>query len=136
VTLSVPSGAALSPEDRALLRGDAYAWMVTLDPGGTPAASILWVDADETRVLVNTAEGRRKERNASRDPRVTVAIERDPYSWISIEGVVEERVTGPEAETHIDALSRRYDGEPWTPVPGQVRVLFKIRPVRIVRYAK
>jgi PPOX class probable F420-dependent enzyme len=134
LTLSVPAGSSLTPEDRALLRGDAYAWLVTLDPDGSPAASILWVDADETRVLVNTAEGRRKERNASRDPRVTVGIERDPYSWISIEGLVDERVTGPEAETHIDALSRRYDGEPWTPVEGQVRVLFKIRPVRIVRY--
>jgi PPOX class probable F420-dependent enzyme len=126
----------LTPEDRELLRGDAYAWFVTLDADGTPAASILWVDADETRVLVNTAEGRRKERNASRNPRVTVAVERDPYHWLSIEGVVDERVTGPEAEAHIDTLSRRYDGEPWTPVQGQVRVLFKIRPVRIVRYAE
>jgi PPOX class probable F420-dependent enzyme len=126
----------LTPKDRELLRGDAYAWLVTLDADGTPAASILWVDADETRVLVNTAEGRRKERNASRDPRVTVAVERDPYHWLSIEGVVDERVTGPEAEAHIDTLSRRYDGEPWTPVQGQVRVLFKIRPVRIVRYAE
>ena len=134
MTAASAAGSALTPEDRALLREDVYAWFVTLDADGTPAASILWVDADETRVLVNTAEGRRKERNASRDPRVTVAVERDPYSWLSIEGVVDERVTGPEAESHIDTLSRRYDGEPWTPVEGQVRVLFKIRPVRIVRY--
>jgi PPOX class probable F420-dependent enzyme len=134
VTPASTPGVVLTPEDRALLRGDVYAWFITLDADGTPAASILWVDADDTRVLVNTAEGRRKERNASRDPRVTVAVERDPYNWVSIEGVVDERVTGPEAESHIDTLSRRYDGEPWTPVEGQVRVLFKIRPVRIVRY--
>jgi len=134
VTAASAAGSALTPEDRALLRGDVYAWFVTLDDDGSPAASILWVDADETHVLVNTAEGRRKERNASRDPRVTVAVQRDPYNWLSIEGVVDERVTGPDAESHIDALSRRYDGEPWTPVAGQVRVLFKIRPVRIVRY--
>ena len=47
---------------------------------------------------------------------------------------ISEPDPGPEAEAHIDALSRRYDHEPWTPAPGQVRVLFRIRPKNIVRY--
>jgi PPOX class probable F420-dependent enzyme len=128
--------ASLEPDDLELLRGENYAWFVTLDPDGSPVASITWVDADERHVLVNTAEGRRKDRNAARDPRVVVAVQAfdDAYRWISVEGVVEERLTGPEAEEHIDALSRRYDNEPWTPKPGQVRVLFRIRPKNIVRY--
>jgi PPOX class probable F420-dependent enzyme len=128
--------ASLTPDDLALLHGENYAWVVTLDPGGAPTTSITWVDADPTHVLINTAVGRRKERNATRDPRVVVGVQAhgDAYRWISIEGSVEERITGPEAEAHIDVLSRRYDHEPWTPKQGQVRVLFKIRPERVVRY--
>jgi len=62
--------ASLEPDDLELLRGENYAWFVTLDPDGSPVASITWVDADERHVLINTAEGRRKDRNAARDPRV------------------------------------------------------------------
>jgi PPOX class probable F420-dependent enzyme len=128
----------LTPGDLELLRGDNYAWIVTLNADGTPAASITWIDATETHVLVNTAAGRRKDHNVRRDPRVTVALQRhgDAYRWISIEGFVEHRETGPEAEAHIDVLCRRYDGEPWTPVEGQERVRWHVRPTRIVRYGE
>jgi hypothetical protein len=51
-----------------------------------------------------------------------------------VDGVVEDFVTGDEAEQHIDALNRRYhDGEPWTYTPGQQRVMYRIRPDRILR---
>jgi hypothetical protein len=43
-------------------------------------------------------------------------------------------VTGAEADTHIDALNQRYhDGERWTIKPGQERVIYRIRPERILR---
>ena len=126
----------LMPEDLELLRGENYAWFVTLRPDGTPHASITWVDATDEHVLVNSAAGRLKDRNVVRDPRVSVAVQRhgDAYVWIAIDGVVEERVSGDEALAHIDTLSRRYDGKPWTPTAGQVRVLYRIRPTNIVRY--
>lgn len=129
---------ALTAGDLALLRGHNYAWFVTLRGDGSPQASITWVDATDSHVLVNTASGRLKDRNVLEDPRVSVAVQRhgDAYEWISIDGTVDERVTGPDAESHIDVLSHRYDGRPWTPVPGQVRVLYRIRPHRIVRYER
>ncbi len=129
---------ALTAGDLALLRGQNYAWFVTLRADGSPQASVTWVDATDSHVLVNTASGRLKDRNVLEDPRVSVAVQRhgDAYEWISIDGTVDERVTGPEAESHIAALSRRYDGKPWSPVPGQVRVLYRIRPNRIVRYER
>ena len=64
----------LSPEDLKLLRGENYAWFVTLRPDGTPHASITWVDATDDHVLVNSAAGRLKDRNVVRDPRVSVAV--------------------------------------------------------------
>ena len=48
------------------------------------------------------------------------------------EGLV-ELVEGDEALAHIDALSRRYDDTPWTAVPGQLLVIYRIRPDRVLR---
>ena len=129
--------ASLTDSDLELLTGGNYAVLVTLYEDGAPHATVTWVDAADGQLLVNTAEGRRKDRNLRRDPRsgVTV-IGEDFYRWVSIQGTVVDRVTGPQAEAHIDTLSRRYDDEPWTPVPGQVRVLYRIEPRRIIRYRR
>jgi PPOX class probable F420-dependent enzyme len=128
--------ASLSDADLVLLGETNYAVLATLNPDGSLQATVTWVDAADGLVRINTAEGRRKERNMRRDPRVAVTVIRhgDEYRWITVEGRVVERVTGPEADEHIDALSRKYDGEPWAPVAGQVRVLYRIRPERIIRY--
>jgi PPOX class probable F420-dependent enzyme len=126
----------LTSEDLELLKGSTtFATLVTLREDGSPHASITWIDAEDGLVLVNTAEGRSKDRNLRRDPRVTLLVT-DPsfYRWISIDGIVADTVGEPRALEHIDELSRRYDGKPWTPVEGQVRAIFRIRPERIHRY--
>jgi PPOX class probable F420-dependent enzyme len=130
--------AELNGDDVDLFRGRNYGQLVTLGGDGRPQVTVLWVDADERHVLVNTAEGRTKDRNLRRDPRAAVSVvkEGDWYRWVSVTGTVVERITGPEAEAHIDRLSRRYDGEPWTPVEDQVRVLYRIRPDRVIRYPR
>ena len=126
----------ITEADRALLAAPNYAWIVTLNPDGSPHASLTWIGATENHVLVNTAVGRRKDRNIERDPRVTIAVQQhdDPFRWISIEGVVDERELGPGAEAHIGELARADDGEDWTPVEGQVRVRWHVRPTHIIRY--
>jgi PPOX class probable F420-dependent enzyme len=128
--------AELTDADVELIKGPTtFATLVTLREDGSPHTSITWIDAEDGLVLVNTAEGRRKARNLRRDPRASVLVT-DPsfYRWISIDGTVEDTVGEPRALEHINQLSRRYDGEPWTPVHGQVRVIFRIRPHRIHRY--
>ena len=86
----------LTAADRALLGPPNFAWIVTLNADGSPQATLTWVGANETHVLVNTAVGRKKDRNVERDPHVTVAVQQhgDAYRWISIEGVVERRELG------------------------------------------
>jgi PPOX class probable F420-dependent enzyme len=126
----------LTDQDIAMLRGRNYAHFVTINEDGTPQTTPLWIDVDdEGHVLVNTAAGRVKDRNVRRDPRVAVSVfaQDDPYRWISINGTVVGIEEGDGPLAHIDALARRYDGTPWTPVEGQVRVLFRIRPDRVVR---
>ncbi len=127
---------AFTNEDLELLHGANYAQLVTLNADGSPQVTVLWIDADDDAVLVNTAEGRTKDRNLRRDPRAAVSVVKDGdwYRWISVTGTVVDRITGDRAERHIDALSRRYDGERWNGVEGQIRVLYRIRPDRVIRY--
>jgi PPOX class probable F420-dependent enzyme len=128
--------ATLNDDDVELLTGRNFAHLAVVRPDGTPHVTVTWIDAADGSVLVNTAVGRVKDRYVRLDPRVSVTLhdERDPYRWLRVDGVVEDFVTGPEADDHIDSLNRRYhDGEPWIPSPGQERVIYWIRPNRILR---
>lgn len=124
----------LGPEDVALLRERNFAHFVTLNADGTPHSTPVWIDADDDGfILVNTAVGRRKDRDVRRDPRVAVSVheQENPYRWLSVNGTVVDVVEGDEALAHIDVLSRKYGGKPWEPVQGQLRVRYRIRPDRI-----
>jgi PPOX class probable F420-dependent enzyme len=126
----------LTDDDVRLLTGLNFAHLAVNRPDGSPHVTVTWIDAADDRVLVNTAVGRVKDRYVRRDPRVSVTVhdEQDPYRWLRIDGVVEEFVTGQEADDHIDALNRRYhDGQAWDPTPGQQRVIYRIAPQRILR---
>jgi PPOX class probable F420-dependent enzyme len=127
----------LTEHDLRLLKGRNFAHLVTLNEDGSPHVAPLWIDVDDRQhVLVNSAVGRKKDHNIRRDPRVAVSIhaQDDPYTWTAINGTVVSIETGAEAETHIDLLNQRYhDGERWQYVAGSVRVLYRIRPDRIVR---
>ena len=126
----------LSDADVELLRGRNTAHFATLNPDGSPHVTPVWIDVDDDGfVLLNTAVGRRKDRNVRRDPRVAVSLHvgGDPGRWLSIQGTVTSFVDEPEALEHIGALARRYDDRVWTPVPGQVRVIYRIRPDRVTR---
>ncbi len=126
----------LNDDDIALLTGKNFAHLAVVRPDGTPHVTVTWIDAANGSVLVNTAVGRVKDRYVRLDPRVSVTLhdEEDPYRWLRIDGIVEDFVTGPEADTHIDALNQRYrDGERWTATPRQERVIYRIRPTRVLR---
>lgn len=126
----------LRPRDLELLTGSNFATLVTINEDGSPQATITWVDAADGHVLVNTAQGRVKDRNVRANPRVALSVMRggDAYDWISITGTVVDIETGERAERHIDELSHRYDGKSYSYTPGQVREILKIRPDRVVRY--
>ena len=92
---------------------------------------VMWVDANEDHVLINTEVHRAKFKAVERDPRVTVTIwERgDPYTYAEVRGRVVELVRGPEARAHIDALSRKYRGLNYDPTRIQSeRVILRIEP--------
>ena len=109
--------------------------LATLLSDGMPQVQPVWCSFDGTHLLVNTEKGRQKYRNLSRRRRATI-LAVDPANdsrWVEIRGeVVEETEKG--ADEHIDALARRYlgvDKYPWNQ-PGDVRVIFRIAPWRVV----
>ena len=112
-----------------LAKDKNLATVVTLMPDGQPQALLTWVDSDGEHVLVNTEPIRQRARNVRRDPRITVLIHSadDPWDWAEVRGHVAEQVTGDEARTHVDELSRKYVGTEYrNPIGAQGRVILKI----------
>ena len=112
----------------------AFAQLATVMPDGSPQVTTVWVDYDGTYVLVNTSQGRQKERNVRRDARVAIAIQDpdDAYRLMTIRGRVVE-VTAEGGYAHIDKMARKYIGQekyPWL-APGEVRVILKIKPEKV-----
>jgi PPOX class probable F420-dependent enzyme len=128
------NGRELQPRVVELARGQNFAALTTLLPGGQPQTQVMWVDADSEHLLVNTEVHRQKFRNVERDPRVTLMIwdKEDPYRFVEVRGEVVEKVRGPEARKHIDELSQKYRGRPYqTPIRSE-RVVLRIAPLRQV----
>jgi PPOX class probable F420-dependent enzyme len=115
-----------------LARGQNFAALTTLLPGGHPQTQVMWIDANEQHLLVNTEVHRQKFRNVERDPRVTVTIwdMEDPYRFVEVRGEVVEKVKGQEAREHIDELSLKYRGKPYQTQIQSERVVLRITPWR------
>ena len=129
-----PNGRELHPMVLELARGQNFAALSTLLPGGHPQTQVMWVDADGEHLLVNTEVHRQKFRNLERDPRVTLTIwdKENPYRFVEVRGEVVEKVKGPEARRHIDELSYKYHGRSYqTPIQSE-RVVLRISPFRQV----
>jgi PPOX class probable F420-dependent enzyme len=122
---------AVDPRVRSLAQAPNFATLSVILRSGRPMTHVMWVDADDDHVLINTEVHRAKFRAVQRDPRVTVTIWQrdDPYTYAEVRGRVAEIVRGPEARAHIDRLSRKYHGKDYdeTAITSE-RVLLRIVP--------
>ena len=124
----------LSPGVRRLFEAPNFAHLATLMPDGAPQVTPVWVDIEDGRILVDTAEGRVKPRNVRHDPRVAISIynQSNPYSAAFIRGRVVE-ITHEGADELIDKLAKKYIGQdryPWRQ-PGEQRVVLVIEPEHV-----
>ena len=117
-----------------LFQKKAFGNLGTIMPDGSPQVTPVWVDYDGKHVRFNSAQGRVKDKNVRRDPRVSLAIvdPENPYRYLGIRGRVVE-ITQKGADEHINSLSQKYLSKPVHPYrqPGEVRVLYKIAPERV-----
>ncbi len=110
----------------------ALAYLATLMPDGTPQLTPLWFNTKDEYIVVNSAKGRVKDRNMRVRPEVALVIQdrKIDTRYIQIRGRV-VAITENEADLNIEDLSMKYDRRHWTPVEGQVRVMYMILPEHV-----
>jgi PPOX class probable F420-dependent enzyme len=117
-----------------LLEGKNFCHVATLRADGTVQGAPTWVDLQNGRPVLNTAEGRAWPRNLERDPHVTLTVQNmeNPYEYVEIRGKVAER-THEGADEHIDALAKKYLGQDEYPYrqPGEQRVIIRVEPEHV-----
>ena len=101
------AGTELNPAQRKFLEERRFAVVGTTNPDGSPHLAVMWYLLDGDDIVVNSAQGRFKDRNLARDPRMSVVVE-DEYRWIRIDG--RARIEHDQAITHEDIrrLASRY----------------------------
>ncbi|SFW59938.1 PPOX class F420-dependent oxidoreductase [Amycolatopsis australiensis] len=121
---------------KALLDGKNFPVVATTNADGSPQSSVVWARRDGDTVVFATVQGRRKERNLRRDPRVSVSVfdMADPENYVEIRGRAEISVEG--GRELIDELSRKYVGEDFPPEPPEVvRVLVRVVPEHVTGHS-
>jgi PPOX class probable F420-dependent enzyme len=126
-------GATIDGRAEELLKAKNFCNVATLRDDGSVHGVPVWVDVQDGRPVVNSAEGRAWVRNLERDPRVTLTVQNmdNPYEYLEIRGSVVER-THDGADEHIDALAKKYldkDSYPFRQ-PGEQRVIIRVEPER------
>ena len=125
----------LNDQARSILSDKAIAHVAVVDDEGLPHVSPVWVDVDDAgNVLINTAEGRVKDRLLQPGTPVAISATRpgDDYESILVRGTVAERTTDG-ADAGIDALAKKYldaDSYPFRR-EGEQRVTFLLEPERV-----
>mgnify|MGYP003288280242 CR=1 FL=1 len=123
------------PSIRKLFENKNFVFVASLMKDGSPHVAPTWVDIENGNILVNTAIGRIKQKNISRDPRVALSTvdQNNQYEMVTVRGKVIEQITGDVAEKHIDKLSKKYIGKDKFPrrFKGEERVILKIKPEKI-----
>jgi PPOX class probable F420-dependent enzyme len=124
-------------------KGKNFGFLGTVNKDGSPQVTPTWIDITEKEenedgheeiILINTAMDRIKQKNVSRDPRVSISIldEDNPYSMVTIKGRVVEQTTAG-ADEHIDKLAKRYLDVDRYPAhsPSIKRIILKVKPEKI-----
>ncbi|MDQ6616442.1 MAG: TIGR03618 family F420-dependent PPOX class oxidoreductase [Actinomycetota bacterium] len=117
---------------KRLAQGKNFGTFTTMLPSGQPMTHVMWVDADDDFVLINTETHRQKYDNIRHDPRVTVVVidGDNPYHYGEVRGRVVGERRGPAARAHIDQLSQKYLGTPYSGHITSERVILQIAPER------
>jgi hypothetical protein len=97
----------LTPAERRFLEEKRFAVVGTKNPDGSPHLAVMWYLLDGDDIVVNSAQGRIKDRNLAADPGMSVLVE-DAYRWVRIDG--RARIEHDQSVTHADIrrLATRY----------------------------
>lgn len=129
--------ATIEGRSEELLQAKNFCLVSTIRQDGSVHAAPVWVDVQDGKAVLNTAEGRAWPRNLERDPRVTLTVQNmdNPYEYVTIRGTVAER-THDGADAHIDSLAKKYLDKDEYPFrqPGEQRVIITVQPEHVHVY--
>jgi PPOX class probable F420-dependent enzyme len=100
----------LTPGQRKFLEEKRFAVVGTKNPDGSPHLAVMWYLVDSDEIVVNSAQGRVKDRNLAADPRMSVLVE-DGYRWLRVSGRARIEHDQGVAHNDIRRLATRYYGD-------------------------
>jgi PPOX class probable F420-dependent enzyme len=101
----------LTPAQREFLKDRRFAVVGSRNPDGSPHVAVMWYLVDGDEILVNSAQGRIKDRNLAADPRMSVIVE-DEYRWVRVDGRARIDHDQATAQADIRRLAERYHEDP------------------------
>ena len=101
---------SLSEQARTFLEEPRFASLATINPDGSVQQTVMWYAVRDDHILMNTARGRKKDRNMLRDQRISICVE-DGYRYVSVGGVVTLVEDQDRAQSDIHSLAVRYHGQ-------------------------
>ena len=114
----------LDPAIRDLAQGKNFAALTFHLANGDAATHIMWVDADDDHLLINT------EIHRAKYTAMTVWDATNPYRYGEVRGDVVGEIRGDEARAQIDALAQKYMGTDYAGEIHSERVILRIAPRR------
>jgi PPOX class probable F420-dependent enzyme len=117
-----------------ILAGPHLSILTTVNPDGSPQASVIFVKPDGDDVLFSTIKGRRKTANMQRDPRVSLLLHSLPgaageITYAVISGTV-DLTDDPDGSFHQVMYDLHMGGATTPPEPGAERLIARLRPQR------
>jgi PPOX class probable F420-dependent enzyme len=97
----------LTTEQRKFLEEKRFAVVGTRNSDGSPHLAVMWYFVDGDAIVVNSAQGRIKDRNLAADPRMSVLVE-DGYRWLRVDGRAQIEHDQAIAHADIRRLAARY----------------------------
>jgi PPOX class probable F420-dependent enzyme len=122
----------LDPAIRDLAQAKNFAALTVIPKSGHPMTHVMWIDANDEHLIINTEIGRAKAAAMDHDPRVTIAIwdHENPYHYAEVRGRVVSVTAGQAAADHIEKMAGKYIGGPYTFGPTDQRLIYRIEPIR------
>jgi PPOX class probable F420-dependent enzyme len=129
---------ATFPESyRDLFRKKSIAYLALHTKDDGIMVNPVWIAFDGENLVINSVQGRVKDKLMRKNPGVTLCVTDpdNPFRYVEVRGKVIQ-ITTEGAEENIDHLSERYMGITPYPYrkPGDVRVLYRIQPQKVVPF--
>lgn len=101
--------AELTEAARTFLNELRFGVAATVAADGSPQLTTMWYALEGDTLMMNTAVGRAKERNLTRDRRCSLCVE-DDYRYVTVSGTAELDYDHDRSQADIAHLATRYHG--------------------------